>query len=275
MCLPPCAARLTVSKRSIACCSETGRGTAGPTSWRRGQPKQQDLADASEIERNLHPQAFLRRPDQCRGDRPALATCRNARDIPVFWLLPPSSPAALQALRTNQSGSLKPRYEQFVRSFATRSLSATLDRARRSPADAYPPSLFDRPHALERPTGASLQSRPVASRNSVDRLLARDPRSASACNTHLCSAPLRLSRPRPRCHRGRGPRAIAEGDSRGRSLLAVGTCLCFVALTRRPRSTDWRLNCSKLRPLSATATRTLSKRLSSPARRRTRAAMAP
>jgi hypothetical protein len=76
---------------------------------------QQDR-DAPEIERRLHPGLF--HVDRTNAEAiERLMRLAAERDVPVFWLLPPSSPA-LQTLR-DQSGAERG-YERFVRSFTAR-----------------------------------------------------------------------------------------------------------------------------------------------------------
>jgi hypothetical protein len=70
----------------------------------------------SDVERRLHPSSFHVDPTNTEGMERLMRLAED-HDIPVFWLLPPLSPA-LQALR-DQSGS-EARYEQFVRSFIAR-----------------------------------------------------------------------------------------------------------------------------------------------------------
>jgi hypothetical protein len=116
---------------------------------------QQHDAGASEIERRLHPGFFhVDRTNAEAVER--LIRLAAERDIPVFWLLPPSSPA-LQALR-DQSGA-ETRYEQFVRSFMERypRVLTVLDGRR----PGYPSGLFTDLTHLNGP-GAIALSRAVA-----------------------------------------------------------------------------------------------------------------
>ena len=111
--------------------------------------------DEPEIERRLHPRIFFVDPTNAEGME-RLMQLAAARDIPVFWLLPPLSPM-LQDLR-DQSGA-EAGYEQFVRSFATRypRLLTVLD-ARRG---GYPATLFT-DHTHLNVQGALALSRSVA-----------------------------------------------------------------------------------------------------------------
>ena len=126
MCWRPCAARQTVSGRLIAFSCGTGRSTEGPTSLRHVSANQGTVSP--DVERRLHPSVFYVDPTNAEGMERLMRLAEN-RSIPVFWLLPPLSPA-LQSLR-DQSGS-EARYEQFIRTFMA-ALSATIDRARRPP----------------------------------------------------------------------------------------------------------------------------------------------
>ena len=94
------------------------------------------------------------------------------RGIPVFWLLPPLSPA-LQTLR-DQSGS-EARYEQFIRSFMARypRLLTVLD-VRRA---GFPSSFFTDETHLNR-AGAIALSRAVAT--AVPTILGRSRPASSA-----------------------------------------------------------------------------------------------
>jgi hypothetical protein len=126
-------------------------------------PGRQD-DDEPEIERRLHPGIFFVDPTNAEGME-RLMRLAAARDIPVFWLLPPLSPV-LQSLR-DQSGA-EAGYEQFVRSFVTRypRLLTVLD-ARRG---GYPASLFT-DHTHLNGSGALALSHAVA--QAIRPLLAR------------------------------------------------------------------------------------------------------
>ena len=69
-----------------------------------------------DVEARLHPSSFYVDRTNAEGIERLMRLAEN-RSIPVFWLLPPLSPA-LQSLR-DQSGS-EARYEQFIRSFMAR-----------------------------------------------------------------------------------------------------------------------------------------------------------
>ena len=110
---------------------------------------------APDVEQRLHPRQFHVDPSNVAGME-RLMRLAHERGIPVFWLLPPLSPA-LQALR-DQSGS-EARYEQFVRSFMARyPRQLTVLDVRRA---GFPASFFTDETHLNR-AGAIALSRAVA-----------------------------------------------------------------------------------------------------------------
>ena len=129
------------------------------------RPRRGDDPEA-EIEHRLHPGLFFVDPTNVEGME-RLMQLAAFRDIPVFWLLPPLSPA-LQA-RRDQSGA-EAAYERFVRSFVARypRLLTVLD-ARRGD---YPAANFnDLTHLNSQ--GAVALSRAVA--RAIGPLLSRSP----------------------------------------------------------------------------------------------------
>ena len=152
-------------------------------------PFRQDES-AAEVERRLHPGVFYVDRSNSAGIE-WMMRLADERRIPVFWLLPPISPA-LQA-RRDQSGA-EAHYDEFVRSFVVRypRILTVLD-ARRG---RYPASLFTDYTHLNGP-GAIALSRAVAS--AIGPVVAR-PRSRG--NSRLAGpfSPRRSARPCPAPH---------------------------------------------------------------------------
>jgi hypothetical protein len=124
-----------------------------------------------DVEQRLHPRQFHVDPSNVEGME-RLMRLAQAHGIPVFWLLPPLSPA-LQSLR-DQSGS-ETRYEQFVRSFMARyPRQLTVLDVRRA---GFPASFFiDETHLNH--AGAIALSRAVA--KAVPTILGRSQPASSS-----------------------------------------------------------------------------------------------
>jgi hypothetical protein len=125
---------------------------------------------SSEVARRLHTDVFYVDRSNAQGIERLLQLAHERR-VPVFWLLPPLSPA-LQALRDQSRAEA--RYEEFIRSFQARypDVMTVLD-ARRL---AYPPSLFvDATHLNAR--GAIALSRSVT--KALEAEITRSPRFPS------------------------------------------------------------------------------------------------
>ena len=166
-------------------------------------PERQDDAEP-EIERRLHPGLFFVDPTNAAGNGTALATGRCARHPGLLAAAPvvagPSRPCATRAAprpaTNSSSGHSSTRYPRLL---------TVLD-ARRGD---YPASLFT-DHTHLNGQGALALSRAVA--QAIRPLLAR-PRSRAGSRLDRARTPRRSSRGVRR--RRRGPRAIAEGPSRG------------------------------------------------------------
>jgi hypothetical protein len=132
-----------------------------------------------DVERRLHPSVFYVDPTNAEGMERLMRLAEN-RSIPVFWLLPPLSPA-LQSLR-DQSGS-ETRYEQFIRSFMVRyPRRLTVLDVRRA---GFPSTYFTDETHLNR-AGAIALSRAVA--KAVPSLLGR-PEPANSSDWVALSIP--------------------------------------------------------------------------------------
>jgi hypothetical protein len=132
-----------------------------------------------DVERRLHPSSFHVDPTNAEGMERLMRLAENRR-IPIFWLLPPLSPA-LQSLR-DQSGS-EARYEQFIRSYMARyPRRLTVLDVRRA---GFPSNYFTDETHLNRP-GAIALSRAVA--KAIPTFLAR-PQPASSSEWVALSIP--------------------------------------------------------------------------------------
>ena len=151
MCWRPSAARQTASRRSIAFCLRNWTVNGG-ANVAAARSERQDEAEP-EIERRLHPGLFFVDPTNAEGIERLLQLADARRHPGLLAAAPavarPSSPARPERRR----GRLRT-----VRQVIRGALSATLDRARRSPR-GLPAVAIHRPYPFERSGRHCAQSR--------------------------------------------------------------------------------------------------------------------